>query len=1195
MDSILLFIHDKEILSLLTEYLSGSYNLFSAGSIDNLSQNYDLYIIDIPALEKSKHQIQLIKKFSDPVLLPVLLITSSEELQSIKQQIFDIDELLLSPVQKIELQTRVGMLLKARKFSLQKNKHESHDCLQFVAKSVNIGLWDWNLKVNKIFFTDEWKNIMGFSDQEISDEFPKLANIVHPDDFTAAVAKIRKLISERIINHKIEFRLHSHDNNYRWMLSQGTLYFDKQGNPEKIIGAHIDITAQKGIQNKLQISLSELQKSKNDALDSKNQIIRLLDRVSDGFIALDKNWICTYINSAAKRMFKQDLIGKPVFNIYAEENNNDQSSLKRLVQNNQNCIVEVYSKSLNRWFENRIYSCPEGTSLFITDITESKHARQEIENKNYLLTEAERLAHLGSWDLDCVTFRIFWSDEMYRINGVTRDNFNLTIDNLIELTCPDDRDTLLDWINLTIAGKHPPELEIKVIRPDGAIRYVRGLGKIAKFDDKGNPVRIIGITQDITEKKLADEKIAYKSYLMSESQRLGHLGTWELDIKSGIEYWSEELYRVTELSSETFEPNLDAVFNLIHQNDMDSVRKWADKLTSTISKSELTYRLVLKSGKIKWINSVAESFGDEAGKPVKIIGFSQDITERKKASDTIQLNEKRWRRFLEGFKGITYQIESETSKVIMLFGQIEAISGYSQQSLFSNEITWDQLVYPEDRNSYLEENSRLNNKQTNISVLDYRINHKDGKTHWLRDIAWAENINSKTIINGVVFDITNQKNLEIHFQKLNRVYAVLSHINEIIVRTRNQNKILHSACQIAVEYGRFRKALIALVDSKQRFDIVAHCELPGEKQLELVMKETSILSEPFYEKIHSNLPFIDNDFDPQNYSTQLLKSIALDCKSFSCFPIMVKGELMYVLFLCAKDSNFFDESETKLLEELCYDIGYAIEFIQTELQRLAIDGKLKNNMKELARKNSELSKLNYELNKANAELRQFDRAKTDFVSVASHEIRTPLASILGFVQTILAPDIELPKEDHDKYLHVIESEAVRLSKLVDEILDISKIETGRLELKIENFSIISLVENVIQTIIIPSTIGVNIVIKDKGDYIIKGDRERLGQVIRNIIENAVRFSNPDSEITINISKAENEFIVAVQDTGPGIAPAERNKIFEKFYRVKGEKNKSRGSGLGLAIAKEIISAHGGKIWVESEPGKGATFFFTVPS
>jgi signal transduction histidine kinase len=250
----------------------------------------------------------------------------------------------------------------------------------------------------------------------------------------------------------------------------------------------------------------------------------------------------------------------------------------------------------------------------------------------------------------------------------------------------------------------------------------------------------------------------------------------------------------------------------------------------------------------------------------------------------------------------------------------------------------------------------------------------------------------------------------------------------------------------------------------------------------------------------------------------------------------------------------------------------------------------------LASEKERLLKTNEALDKANARYSELDELKTKFVSVASHELRTPIMSIIGFAETLLAKDITISDQDRERYLRIIEKEGKRLGSLVQSLLDIAKIEKGGAAQNYEMFDIAELAQETINSIIIPAHLLVSVVQKTSFEPRTLAVREQIRQIIRNLLDNAIRHTTaPGGSITISIDHNQDNIIVSVKDTGTGIPENELKKIFERFHRVKGENgSKGEGSGLGLAIAKEIIEAHHGRIWVESTLGVGSTFYFTIP-
>ncbi len=247
---------------------------------------------------------------------------------------------------------------------------------------------------------------------------------------------------------------------------------------------------------------------------------------------------------------------------------------------------------------------------------------------------------------------------------------------------------------------------------------------------------------------------------------------------------------------------------------------------------------------------------------------------------------------------------------------------------------------------------------------------------------------------------------------------------------------------------------------------------------------------------------------------------------------------------------------------------------------------------ELRDKNDDLRQKHAQLEESNKRLRQLDELKSDFVSMVSHELRTPLTSIIGFAKTIRT--LPLSQEQHNQYLDIIESEGKRLSSLVEEYLDISKIESGNISLKLKPTNMGVLIRSALDSFEASKRKNVIIDLPPLMPDVL-ADRTRITSVLNNFIDNAIKYSGDSHDIVITGHVKENGVAVTVKDFGAGIAPEDMSRIFEKFYRGKNNATLRRqGSGLGLAIAKGIIEAHGGKIWCESSVGKGSQFSFFLP-
>jgi PAS domain S-box-containing protein len=224
-----------------------------------------------------------------------------------------------------------------------------------------------------------------------------------------------------------------------------------------------------------------------------------------------------------------------------------------------------------------------------------------------------------------------------------------------------------------------------------------------------------------------------------------------------------------------------------------------------------------------------------------------------------------------------------------------------------------------------------------------------------------------------------------------------------------------------------------------------------------------------------------------------------------------------------------------------------------------------------------------------------EQKKDEFISIASHEMKTPLTTAKAYLQLIeLELAMDSKKEIASLYAKKASLSIARLNELINELLDVSKIQSGKLDYNISTFNFNEMIDNNIEDIQYSSP-KYTIIKTGRVDQEVSGDKDRLQQVIINLLNNAIKYSiDTGGKIFINLEQKNNQIIVSVKDNGIGISKQNLEKIFDKYYRVIDHTIESQGLGIGLFISYEIIQRHHGKIWVESEPGKGSTFYFTLP-
>ena len=238
-----------------------------------------------------------------------------------------------------------------------------------------------------------------------------------------------------------------------------------------------------------------------------------------------------------------------------------------------------------------------------------------------------------------------------------------------------------------------------------------------------------------------------------------------------------------------------------------------------------------------------------------------------------------------------------------------------------------------------------------------------------------------------------------------------------------------------------------------------------------------------------------------------------------------------------------------------------------------------------------------EIQDKSRQLAEASQHKSQFLANMSHELRTPLNAILGYAELILDNVYGDTPDKMREVLDRIQRNGKHLLGLINDVLDLSKIEAGQLNLSLADYSLKEVVQSVysaVEALAKEKHIALKVEVPPHLPAA-RGDERKLTQVLLNLVGNAIKFTDT-GEVAIKASAANGSFTVAVRDTGPGIAEVEQAKIFEEFQQADSSITKKKGgTGLGLAIAKRIIELHGGRLWVESSPGQGSTFSFTVPT
>jgi signal transduction histidine kinase len=286
---------------------------------------------------------------------------------------------------------------------------------------------------------------------------------------------------------------------------------------------------------------------------------------------------------------------------------------------------------------------------------------------------------------------------------------------------------------------------------------------------------------------------------------------------------------------------------------------------------------------------------------------------------------------------------------------------------------------------------------------------------------------------------------------------------------------------------------------------------------------------------------------------------------------------------------------------LSWSVIGPIQNIDTRLAAIAsgdFSGRVEvQNRDELGALGANVNRMNDELRRLYTELEAASKHKSEFLANMSHELRTPLNAIIGFSQVLRDEMVGSVNPKQAEYLDDIISSGNHLLSLINDVLDLSKVEAGQVELEVHPFSLREALERGVVMVRERATEdGVRVAFAaDPEVDVVEGDERRIKQVIFNLISNAVKFTPAGGEVGVSATRVNGEVRVSVADTGPGIAPEDWDRIFEEFQQSETGVGQREGTGLGLALSKRFVELHGGRIWLESELGRGSTFTFALPA